>query len=132
MNDILARDGDPFGCDSVESLVRAACGYVQSSDDLRPRTLEAAREACRQGRTNFRFGSLALTVILLAMCGFPHWVLSSRAKQVAHASSVIQLFDLHREASSLTVRSGFDPSWAFYEAFWDLRQKQAELFGSAM
>lgn len=132
MNEFLDRDGDPFGCDSVESLVRAACGYVEPSDDLRPRTLEAAREACRQGRTNFRFGSLALSVILLALCGFPHWALSTRAEQVARVSFVIRHFDLHGQASSRMVRLGFDPSWAVYEAFSDLRQKQADLFDRAM
>ena len=133
MSELYDHDGgERETLDSIESLVRAACGYVQPTEDLRPRTLEAAREACRQRRWNFRIGGLALTVILLAMCGFPHWGLSSRAEQVASASGAIRHYDLHQQASLRMVRAGFDPSWALYEAFAELRRKQADLFDSAM
>jgi hypothetical protein len=125
------HDCEPEAFDSIESLIRAACGYVQPTDDLRPRTLEAARSACRQRRWNSRVGGLALTIILLAMCGFPHWS-SSRGEQIARASDAIRHFDLHQQASLRMVRAGFDPSWALYEAFTDLRKKQADLFDSAM
>jgi hypothetical protein len=125
------RDGEPEAVDSIESMIRSACGYVQPSEDLRPRTLEAARSACRQRRWNSRVGSLALTIILLAMCGFPHWS-STRGEQIARASDAIRHFDLYHQASLRMVRTGFDPSWAFYEAFSELRKKQADLFDSAM
>jgi hypothetical protein len=120
------------GFDSIESLVSAACGYVQPTDDLRPRTLEAARASCRQRRWNSRVGSLALTIVLLAMCGFPHWGATFQGEQIARASEAIRHFDLHQQASLRTIRAGFDPSWSLFEAFFELRKKQAALFDTAM
>lgn len=131
-HDYDLHDREPEAFDSIESLVRAACGYVQPTDDLRPRTLEAARASCRQRRWNSRIGGLALTVILLAVCGFPHWGLSPQGKQIARASETIRHFDLHQQASLRTIHAGFDPSWALYEAFSELRKKQSDLFDSAM
>jgi hypothetical protein len=130
MTDFL-YDDDREALDEVESLVRAACGYVQPTDDLRPRTLEAAREACRQRRSNRRLGGLALSVVLLAVCGFPHWG-AAPDKQVADASAVIRHFDIDAEASLRASGAGFGPAWAFFEAFSDLRRMQADLFESAM
>lgn len=118
--------------DSLEAIVRAAGGYVQPTDDLRPSTLEAAREACTKRRWNFRIGTLASAVILMAVFGLPGQALSTGAGQNKRVSQAIRGFDLHRQASLRIVHAGFDTSWAMYEAFADLRKKQADLFDTAM
>jgi hypothetical protein len=131
-HDYEPQDCEPEAFDSVESLIRSACGYVLPTDDLRPRTLEAARASCRQRRWNSRIGGLALTIILLAMCGFPHWGISPEGDQLARASAAIRHFDLHEQASLRKIPAGFDPGWALFEAFSELRKKQSDLFDSAM
>jgi len=118
--------------DSLESIVRAAGNYVHPTDDLRPSTLEAARKASSRRRWNFRLGAVAVVVILLAICDLPGRVAASRAGQVERLSQVIRGYDLHRQASLRVTRTGFDSSWATYEAFFELRKKQAELFDAAM
>ena len=118
--------------DPLESIVRAAGGYVQPTDDLRPITLEAAREACSRRRWNFRLGAVAVVVIVLAICDLPSRIVPSRAGQVDRPSLVIRGYDLHRQASLRMAHSGFDSSWAVYEAFAELRKKQADLFDAAM
>jgi hypothetical protein len=124
------RDFESF--DSLESIVRAAGGYVQPTDDLRPSTLEAAREACSQRRWNFRLGAVALVVIVLAIGDLPSRIMASRAGQLDNPSQAIRGYDLHQQASLRMTHSGFDSSWAVYEAFAELRKKQADLFDAAM
>ena len=118
--------------DSLESIVRAAGNYVQPTDDLRPSTLEAAREACSQRRWNFRIGALAMVVILLAICDLPSRIFPSLVGQVERPSQVIRSYDLHRQASLRMVHPSFDSTWAMVEAFVELRKKQADLFDAAM
>lgn len=118
--------------DSLETIVRAAGDYIQPSDDLRPSTLEAAREACSKRRWNFRVGTLAVAVVLLATCGLPSRILPPQEGEVKKVSQVIRGYDLHRQASLRMVHAGFDSSWAMVEAFAELRKKQAGLFNAAM
>jgi hypothetical protein len=132
MTDAFDHNDAPRDFDSVESLIHAACGYVQPTDDLRPRTLEAARAACRQRRSNYHFGCLAIVVVLLALCGFPHGDTSSETVLLARVSTSIRHFDLQQQASLRVLQTGLDPGWAFFEAFSELRRKQADLFDSAM
>ena len=127
------RDDRPFDSfESLESIVRAAGGYVQPTDDLRPRTLEAARDACAHRRWNRRLGAMATAVVALALCGPLSRIAPSRAGQAEAPSEAIRSYDLHHEASLRTARSGLDPSWALYDAFAELRKKQADLFDAAM
>lgn len=126
------NDRDEGRFESLESIVRAAGGYIQPTDDLRPRTLEAAREACSRRRWNFRLGAVAVAVILVAICDLPSRIASSRAGQAEKPSQVIRDYDLHRQASLRMANAGFDSSWSVYEAFADLRKKQADLFDAAL
>jgi hypothetical protein len=118
--------------DSLESIVRAAGGYVQPTDDLRPRTMEAARESCSRRRWNFRLGAVAIVVIALAISDLPSRIMASQAGQLDNPSQVIRGYDLHEQASLRMAHTGFDSSWAVYEAFAELRKKQADLFDAAM
>ena len=126
------RDSPLESFASLEAIVRAAGNYVQPTDDLRPRTLEAARSVSSRRRWNTHLGALAAAVILLAFCGLPSRTPPSQLGQVAKTSQLIRGYDLHRQASLREVQAGFDASWAFYEAFAELRRKQADLFGAAM
>jgi hypothetical protein len=127
------NDDSPFeSFDSLESIVRAAGGYVQPTDDLRPRTMEAARESCSRRRWNFRLGAVAIVVIALAISDLPSRIMASQAGQLDNPSQVIRGYDLHEQASLRMVHTGFDSSWAVYEAFAELRKKQADLFDAAM
>ena len=83
--DDLFRDGlfpcgDSFGdgpvggqqqeYSAIEAIIRAAGDHIEPTDDLRPRTLEAARRRCRQQRIGRRAGGLAVAALLLAMSFF--------------------------------------------------------------
>ncbi len=129
-DEIDARRLEPFN--SLEAIVGAAGGYIQPTDDLRPSTLEAAREATTKRRWNFRIGTLASAVVLMAIFGLPGRAVPTRADHDERVSQAIRGFDLHRQASLRIVHAGFDSSWAMYEAFADLRKKQAHLFDAAM
>lgn len=100
----------------LEAIVHAASGYVQPTDDLRPSALEAARDACRQRRTNRRLGGLAILVMLVAATGLPDILFSTYPEIVAVQSS-----DLHRLAARSVAENGTEANWALYEAFRELR-----------
>ncbi len=110
----------------LESIVHAAGRYVQPTVDLRPNTLEAARNACRQRRTNIRFGGLAALVLLFAATGFPSFLLSPHL-----GSAFVQSSELHRRAANIAVKGGVGTNWALYEVFSELRREQADLLHHA-
>ena len=110
----------------LESIVHAAGGYVQPTDDLRPNTLEAAQYACRQRRTNLHFGGLGVFVLLLAATGFPGFLLSSRL-----GPAFVQSSELHRRAAQSVVEGSVGTNWALYEVFSELRDEQADLLHHA-
>lgn len=106
----------------LESMVRAAGGYVHPTDDLRPNTLEAVRSAGRQRRTSCRLGALAGLVLLLAASGFPDFLLSARL-----GPAFVQSSELHRRAVQYSVEKGIGTNWALYEVFSEMRREQADL-----
>ena len=110
----------------LESLVLRAGSYVQPTDDLRPQVIEASREAVRQQRTNRRMGSLAVCAILLAMTGFPDFLLSSRL-----GTAVVHSTEVHQRAALSAVEPGIGTNWALYEVFKEIRQEQAELLNNS-
>ena len=106
----------------LESIVRTAGGYVRPTDDLRPNTLEAVQDACLQRRTNFRFGGLAVFIVLLAATGFPGFLFSSHL-----GPAFVQSSELHRRAAENALQSSVGSHWALYEVFSQLRREQADL-----
>ena len=111
--------------DRLESLVRAAGGYIEPSDNLRPSTLEAAREACRQQRTTRRLGGLALVVVVLAATGLP-WLRGSSG-----GGSFVGSDEMYRRASIASLDSSVGTHWALYEVFRDARLEKAERLNHA-
>lgn len=110
----------------VEALVRAAGRYVRASDDLRPRTLEAARHATSWRRWNRSLGSLAVAAVLLAICNVPGRFIPAARETTPATATVMQEFELRQQAAK-GMGFSFNPSWAWVEAFFALRDQQAEM-----
>jgi len=117
--------GESFA--DVESMVRAAGGYVQPTDDLRPRTLEAARDKTSQRRAQRRIGGLAAMVVLLAVSGAPDFVRQTLVQ--SHLPMIASSHELHYRAARLASDSHFGSHWALVDVFVELRQDQARRFG---
>ena len=117
-----------FGYQALEEVVRGAGSYVQPSDDLRPKTLEAARSDRSRRTRHRRLASIALSLVLLAVTGLPEAILSPGKTPSNHPAQRVRDFDLHKQASLGTLHEGFEPAWALLEAFMQLRSQQAELF----
>src|SRR5262245_58913900 len=64
-----STDPNDPGSSEIESLIRAAGGYVGASDDLRPRVLEAARLQRHERRAQRWLRRSAVAVLLIAMVG---------------------------------------------------------------
>lgn len=121
---------EPFA--PIESLLRAAENFVQPSDDLRPKTLESAREQRSQQKINRRIGGMAVAVILLATLGLPDFLTPSPARKSDSSPFVATAYDMHQRAARLAADTHVDPSWALLEAFVELRHSQAKLFSNSL
>jgi hypothetical protein len=110
----------------VEAMIRAAGGYVRSSEDLRPRTLEAARHSVGKRRWNRGAYSLVAATVLLALCNVPGRFIPAAREETASTATVREEFELRQRAAK-GMGFSFNPSWAWYEAFFALRNQQADL-----
>jgi len=105
--------------DEVEAMVQAAGGYVQASDDLRPRVLETARtEAVEfRGRRWVRQASLAAAIVGIAV--------SIRATTGVDQPRIDDADAVYEQASQKSVGAG-GFGWALVQAFCELRERQSE------
>jgi hypothetical protein len=121
-------DVSPQFCE-VEEMVQAAGGYLEVSDDLRPSTLEEARDDRRETSTRSWITVLAVVVIFLAMyTGESRDRLSftSNPNTVVSASC-----DQLHAAQQRTAQAEVNASWSLVDAFRGLRQRQGSLIGDA-
>ena len=110
----------------IEEMVRAAGGYLEVSDDLRPDTLEEARNETRETSSRSWIGIVAVAVVFLAV---------SAGMLRGHLSSAPSLMmdvgadgdQLAAVASRKAARTRADASWSLVDAFLELRQRQASL-----
>jgi len=110
--------------DEVEALIRSAGSYVQPSDDLRPRIVEAARMQCGERRVRRWLQQAAVLVALLGIItagAYQRWDhAADRQPGVAfEAASTL--------SQAAVVAGGGDPNWEMVESFTQLRRRQAEL-----
>lgn len=108
----------------VEALIRAAGNYVRPSDDLRPSTLEAARYERGTRRWKRHLSAVAAVVVLLAIGNVPARFVSTDVAERTASATVTREFEL-REQAAKSSGLAFNPSWAWFEAFWELRHQQA-------
>ncbi len=110
----------------AESMILAAGHYVRPSEDLRPRTLETARELCRDRKAVRKLGGLAIAILMLALISFPasQRVQAWRAKTAAPSSN-----DMHERAAMYGQQAGIGAHWGMAEAFIQLRRVQASRLG---
>lgn len=114
----------------VESIVSRAGQYVRPTDDLRARTLEAAREqhAIRRGQRRVR--TLTLAVVLATTISVSDGPLRPRASSETDRGAR-ELHSLHEQAIQRSVGSRVDLGWALYEVYSELRRAQALQLGRA-
>jgi hypothetical protein len=107
----------------IETMVRSAADYVQVSNDLRPRVLEAARESSGERRARRFIQQAALFAALLTWC-------------VTASVSKLDMRDELRELSLATTGSypisnnrvsdgASSAAWALVDAYTELRERQA-------
>jgi len=112
--------------DDVEALVRTAGEYVQASEDLRPRTLEAARALRAEKRARQWVHLAAAAVILLvglrASTDQPVELAAARRPFPAIAADPNRV---RAEAGTHEDR-GSSLSWGLVETFTELRRQQSQ------
>ena len=108
----------------VEAMIRAAGNYVRPSDDLRPSTLEAARHVRGKRRWKRHLSAAAAAVVFLAICNVPGRFVATDVAEKTASATVTREFELRQQAAK-SAGLTFNPSWAWFEAFWELRHQQA-------
>ena len=108
--------------ESLEATILAAGRYVVPSDNLRPHTLEAARDYDSDRRGSFQFARFVLAIAVCGCISLPVVdQLASWREKIASPTS-LQMLEIARNKNV-----GID--WGLFEAFSELRQNQALRFG---
>ena len=125
---------DPYFNDNqaiqqIESAIRAAGDYVRPSEDLRPRTLEAAHDHCGDRRAEQKLGGFVIAVLLLVMIASPaiHYVSAMRTRSTAPSVTEMQDRGLQYAADP-----HIGSNWGLSEAFTQLRRLQASRVGQTV
>lgn len=113
----------------VEEMVRAAGDYLEVTDDLRPQTLEQARNESRKTSTRFSIAVAVIVVFLAMSAGMFRGRLSSTPSFLAGVSADGD--HLYAAALQKAAQANVDPSWSLVDAFSELRQRQASLIEDA-
>lgn len=117
----MAEPCDRFA--EIESLVASAGQYVQPSDDLRPRTLEAARTARaeQRGQQWVRHAAIAAAVVGLAIS----------LRGTTETKPQLNDSDAMYRQATLRASGVGGLGWGLVQAFTELREEQAEKLRSA-
>jgi len=111
---------------AIEEAIRAAGAFVRPSDDLRPRTLETARELSEDRRGGVRLASFAAVLLLCLIVSAPVGQRLSAWYQRIEAPSAAEL---QQQALQIETDRNTGPHWGLYEAFSQLRRSQAVRLG---
>jgi hypothetical protein len=112
--------------DKIESMIRAAAHYVRPSEDLRPRTLEAAREHCDDRRAEKKLGGFAIAVLLLVTFSSPAIQYANVLRSTSTAPSATEM---QSRALAYENQPHVGQHWGLTEAFTQLRRVQATRLG---
>lgn len=107
----------------LERALRSAGDYVHPTDDLRPRTLEAASERTLRKRGRRRALGLAAALLLAPVLGT-----AAMSSGKARPSGILSASDLHARAQQISQRGSIDTGWGLFEAFLAMRREQAAQF----
>jgi hypothetical protein len=111
---------------AIQQAIRAAGDYVVPSEDLRPKTLEAARQLCEDRQGGIRFGRFAALLLLCMVVSVPIAErLTAWYDRVASPSSS----QLQQQALQISSDRDIGPHWGLFEAFSQLRRSQAARLG---
>lgn len=110
----------------LEQAILAAGTYVRPSDDLRPRTIEAAKELCSNHRLVRRIIVLGLAAMLLMMLGVP---VTETMRQRSLGAMSPTSAEMERQAIQYSREAGVTPDWGLSQMFDDLRHFQAGRLG---
>ena len=122
MIDSREWDGD---VGDIEELIRSAGNYVQVSEDLRPRVLEAARLKSGERRARSVVRRTALIAALLMW-----WVTASiRTLDIPENLRELSVVAAGTYPASASRVSGGnnDVGWSLVDAFTELRCRQADV-----
>jgi hypothetical protein len=110
----------------VEAMVRDAAGYIDVSRDLRPKTLELARQ-----KRNKAHGRLWLELIVvgvtLLMTSTPSLTGHMPSAAPLRADLTADTQSLLRTAQQKSTENLDDVNWSLVEAFRELRQRQSRV-----
>lgn len=116
-----SRDDDSVQI-PIESLIRSAGNFVVPSESLRPRTLEAAREAAADRVGFFKLARLFLVLLFCSALTVPAL---DRLNAWHERSLSPSATEIQNQADQLSTQKGIGPHWALFEAFTRLRSDQA-------
>ena len=105
----------------LEATVQSAGTYVIPSDNLRPHTLEAAREYSSDRRGTYVLAKFALTIAILGCVSLPVIDRMALWRDKVNSPTTLQMLEIARKKNI-----GID--WGLIEAFSELRQNQASRF----
>jgi len=114
----------------IEEMIRSAGGYLEVSDDLRPRTLEGARDDRRESSTRSWITVLAAVVVFIAMFASQ---LRGRFSSTSPPNAAVSANSdqLYAAAQRKSIQANVDASWSLVDSFSELRQRQASLLEDA-
>lgn len=115
--------------DGVEDLIRAAGGYVQVSEDLRPRLLEQAREYESQQRR--RHVTRLFTVLALAMALWGLWLRQDARTTDFSRHGLPTAGSWDWQSAAETAMRAEDGHWNMVESFLELRRRHAAALRTA-
>ena len=112
--------------EDLEKIIRAAGRYVMVSDDLRPRTLEDARDLGRQRREIRHLGLVSVLGVALWGLSFA-FVSSANAYREAWVAPSGE--DLQRLACEIGAMTNDSREWGLVEVFERLRSLRVHDLG---
>lgn len=114
------------GAGWIEWQIRSAGDYVVPSDNLRPRTLEAAREWSDDRKAIRRLRRFAVLLLLCSVMSVP---LVEQLTAWHKRSQSPSATELEQHALQLATDSHIGQHWGLFEAFSRLRRVQAARLG---
>ncbi|MCY2980591.1 MAG: hypothetical protein NTU79_18160 [Planctomycetota bacterium] len=114
---------------SIEAKVRSASSYVIPSDNLRPLTLQAARDYCSDKRSNRMLFKMTLGVAVCCCVVLP---MLEKASSFGGSLATPSQDELEERAIKIAHERNVGIDWGLHEAFVQMRHEQAIRLGQAI